>query len=475
MALRLTNTLTGRQEPFEPLEEGHVRMYVCGPNLYGPAHVGHAMSYIIFDVLRRYLEYRGYQVTHVQNFTDVEDRIIEVAQAEGTSIEALAARFIDRFQREMEALNVQKAHHYPRATELVPRMVEMIKGLLEKGYAYSTDRGVYFRVERDEDYGKLSGRILEEMRAGARVEVDGRKEHPMDFALWKTAKPGEPSWESPWGPGRPGWHIECSAMATQYLGDQVDIHGGGQDVIFPHHENEIAQSESFTGIVPFVRFWIHNGLLQPSDDAEKMTRHLSNFVSTEEALERYSSDALRLFILSSHYRSPLTWSEDAVRAAERGLTGLIAALRPPLGTEEASELEQKSAGTVEAYVAAMDDDLNTAQALTPLHGLARAINEAKDRGAGGEALAKAQETLRELAGVMGLRLQEAREVDAETRRYIEDRIAERDRLRAERNWEEADRIRSQLAERGILLEDTPQGTLWRVGTSAEASERQADG
>ncbi|MFQ5945173.1 MAG: cysteine--tRNA ligase [Anaerolineae bacterium] len=475
MALRLTNTQTGRKEPFEPLEKGHVRMYVCGPNLYGPAHVGHAMSYIIFDVLRRYLEYRGYQVTHVQNFTDVEDRIIEVAQAEGTSIEALAARYIDRFQREMEALNVQEAHQYPRATEVVPRMVEMIEGLLEKGYAYSSDGDVYFRVERDEDYGKLSGRVLEEMRAGARVHVDVRKEHPMDFALWKAAKPGEPAWESPWGLGRPGWHIECSAMATQYLGDQVDIHGGGQDVIFPHHENEIAQSESFTGTVPFVRFWIHNGLLRPSDDAEKMTRHLSNFVSTEEALERYPSDALRLFILSSHYRSPLTWSGDAVRAAERGLTGLIAALRPALGTEEAAELDQKSAETVEAFVAAMDDDLNTAQALTPLHGLARAINEAKDRGAGGEAVAKAQETLRELARVLGLRLQEAREVDEETRRYIEDRIAERDRLRAERNWKEADLVRSQLAEQGILLEDTAQGTLWRVGTTAGAAEKQADG
>ncbi len=475
MALKLTNTLTGRKEAFEPLEEGRVRMYVCGPNLYGPAHVGHAMSYIIFDVLRRYLEYRGYQVTHVQNFTDVEDRIIEVAQAEGTTIEALAARYIDRFQHEMDALNVRKADHYPRATEVVPRMVEMISGLLEKGYAYSSDGDVYFRVERDEDYGKLTGRALESMRAGARVEVDGRKEHPMDFALWKASKPGEPAWDSPWGPGRPGWHIECSAMATQYLGDQVDIHGGGQDVIFPHHENEIAQSESFTGIVPFVRFWVHNGLLRPSDDTEKMTRHLSNFVSTQEALERYPSDALRLFILSSHYRSPLTWSEDAVRAAQRGLTGLIAALRPALGKEEAAALDQKRVETVEAFVAAMDDDLNTAQALTPLHGLARAINEAKDQGAGGKTVAAAQETLRELAEVLGLRLREAREVDEETRRYIEERIAERDRLRAERNWDEADLVRSQLAEQGIVLEDTPQGTLWRVGTKPEASDEGADG
>jgi len=260
MALRIHNTLTRRTEEFAPLAAGRATMYVCGPNLYGPSHVGHAMSYLVFDVIHRYLEYRGYRVTHVQNFTDIEDRIIETAAAEGTTIQALAAHYIERFLREMDGLGVRRADHYPRATETIPTMIEIIRGLERRGLAYAADGDVFFRVGAFPAYGQLSGRTLDEMQAGARIEVDPRKEHPMDFVLWKAAKPGEPQWDSPWGPGRPGWHIECSAMSISLLGEQLDIHGGGQDVVFPHHENEVAQSEGYTGKRPFVRYWVHNGL-----------------------------------------------------------------------------------------------------------------------------------------------------------------------------------------------------------------------
>ncbi|MBI4300146.1 MAG: cysteine--tRNA ligase, partial [Chloroflexi bacterium] len=263
--MKVFNTLSRQKEDFVALGE-EVRMYVCGPNLYGPSHLGHAMSYIFFDVVRRFLEYRGYRVMHVQNFTDIEDRIIDVAAQEGATIEDLAEKYIARFFAEMDALNVQRAHYYPRATQVIDKIIEIVQGLIAKGYAYEVDGDVYFRVTKKDDYGKLSGRSIDEMQAGARIEIDSRKEHPMDFTLWKAAKPGEPQWDSPWGPGRPGWHIECSAMSMKALGEQFDIHGGGQDVVFPHHENEIAQSEAFTGKAPVVKYWLHNGLLRPSED-----------------------------------------------------------------------------------------------------------------------------------------------------------------------------------------------------------------
>ncbi|HYM91667.1 MAG TPA: cysteine--tRNA ligase, partial [bacterium] len=316
--MRVYSTLSRRIEEFAPLEAGRVRMYVCGPNLYGPSHVGHALSYLVFDVIRRYLEYRGYQVQHIQNFTDIEDRIIETARSQGTTVEALAEQYAARFLREMRALNVRPADRYPRATDAIPKMLEIVQTLIARGFAYAVDGDVFFRVTAFPAYGRLSGRSLDEMQAGSRVEIDPRKEHPMDFVLWKAAKPGEPSWDSPWGPGRPGWHIECSAMSLSHLGNHLDIHGGGQDVIFPHHENEIAQSEAYTGEPPFVRYWVHNGLLRPGEGQEKMTRHLGNIVTIEEALERYHPDAIRVFVLSSHYRSPATWTEAALEAAMRG-------------------------------------------------------------------------------------------------------------------------------------------------------------
>jgi len=462
--MQIYNTLSRRKEEFIPSKDKEVRMYVCGPNLYGPCHVGHAMSYIFFDVLRRYLEYRGYAVQHVQNFTDIEDRIIETAQALGISVNELAERHIERFFAEMDALNVKRAHHHPRATKVIDKMIEIIQGLIAKGNAYVVDGEVYFRVMSDPDYGKLSGRTLEEMRAGARIEVDPRKEHPMDFALWKAAKPGEPSWDSPWGQGRPGWHIECSAMAMKFLGDKIDIHGGGQDVLFPHHENEIAQSESYTGKVPFAKYWVHNGLLRPSEEEEKMTRHLANFVSIQEALERYSPDGIRLFILSSHYRSGLTWSEEGVLAAERGGERLRTALGPPYEEDgsASSELAQNVEETQRAFQEAMDDDLNTAQAVATLFDLARAINQARDDGAGGETFFAAQDALKELAGVLGLKLEaEAKGVAATP--FIDLLVSIRDDLRAAKLYPLSDKIRKDLDELGVILEDGPGGTTWRWG------------
>jgi len=462
--MQIYNTLSRRKEEFIPSKDKEVRMYVCGPNLYGPCHVGHAMSYIFFDVLRRYLEYRGYTVQYVQNFTDIEDRIIETAQALGISVEELAKRYIERFFAEMDALNVKRAHHHPRATEVIDKMIEIIQGLIAKGHAYPVDGDVYFRVTSDPDYGKLSGRTLGEMQAGARIEVDPRKEHPMDFALWKAAKPGEPSWDSPWGQGRPGWHIECSAMAMKFLGEQIDIHGGGQDVLFPHHENEIAQSESYTGKVPFTKYWVHNGLLRPSGEEEKMTRHLTNFVSLREALERYSPDAIRLFILSSHYRSSLTWSEEGVLAAERGGERLCAALRPPYeeNGQASPELTQKVKETYQAFQEAMDDDLNTAQALATLFDLARAINQARDQGAGDETFFAAQEALKELAGVLGLKL-EAQDKGVAATPFIDLLVSLREELRAAKSYPLSDKIREELSKLGVILEDGPGGTTWRWG------------
>ncbi len=438
MALFLYNTLTRQKQEFVPREPGKVAMYVCGPNLYGPAHIGHALSYIIFDTLKRYLKFRGYRVKHVQNFTDIEDRIIETARAQNTTIEALAEKYIARFLNEMDSLNIQRADVYPRATEAIPTIIKMTQGLIEKGMAYVVDGDVYFRVRADADYGKLSHRTLDEMEAGARVAVDERKDDPMDFALWKRSKPGEPAWDSPWGPGRPGWHIECSAMNLEQHGPQIDLHGGGFDVLFPHHENEIAQSESYTG-KEFSRFWVHNALLHLPGQ-EKMTRHLGGLIYIPDALAKHSSDAIRAFILGTHYRSPLTWSEEGVEAAERGLERLRAAVKdavPPTSPDGAGAgvLNQFASETRKKFIEALDDDLNTAGALGALHELAREINRARGEGASAQDLAPAQATLKELAGVLGLTLQEPqRAVSADEADQINTLIAERNALRAAKKY-----------------------------------------
>jgi cysteinyl-tRNA synthetase len=464
-------------------------MYVCGPNLYDPIHVGHAFSYIIFDTVKRYLRFRGYTVRHVQNFTDIEDRIIAKAQKENTTIAALSEIYISRFMNEMDALNIVRADEYPRATGVIPTIVEITQGLIANGHAYAVDGDVYFRVRKDPDYGKLSHRSLDDMEAGARIEVDERKEDPMDFALWKAAKPGEPAWDSPWGRGRPGWHIECSAMNLAAHGPQIDIHGGGQDVIFPHHENEIAQSESFTGKKPFAKYWMHNALLRLAGDAEeKMTRHVGNTLWVKDALARHGTDAIRLYLLSTHYRTPLAWTDDDVDATERGLDRLRSALKdysppkgggptavggPPKGGGPASAggpaaaagaggpLAELATQARERFIAAMDDDFGTPQAVAALYDLAREINRARGEGIAPPALAPAQATLLELAGVLGLSLKEAISDKLAAAPFVELLIQTRSELRAAKQFKLADKIRDDLAKLGVTLEDSPQGTTWK--------------
>ena len=455
--MRLFNTLTGEAQEFSPVDGQSVKMYICGVTPYAATHVGHALSYVAFDVLRRYLEYLGYEVHHVQNFTDVDDKIIQKAKEEGVDPQALADVFIDDFFRCMDALNVQRAHVYPRATQEMIPIVETIGTLVDKGYAYPSGGDVYFRVTRTKEYGKLSHRTLEGMIAGARVEVDENKEHPMDFVLWKGAKPGEPSWDSPWGPGRPGWHIECTSMAMTYLGASLDIHGGGQDLIFPHHENEIAQSEAATGVMPFSRYWVHNGLLQLGED--KMSKSLGNLVSVGQALEEHSPDSLRLYLLSSHYRSPLSYSDEGAAAMERSAERLRHALRQ--GNQEDKD-QLDPVAFQERFLAAMDDDLNTPRALAALFDLAREVNRARDEARG---IGWAQETLRNLGGILGLTFEDrdrAGQDHLAAKPFIELLLATRDELRKAKQYDLADRIRQGLDEQGVILEDTPQGTQWQL-------------
>ena len=453
--MKLYDSLSGKKRDFTP-SNGEVKMYVCGPNLYGPSHVGHALSFVVFDVLRRYLEYRGYRVRHVQNFTDIEDRIIEAGQQEGRTIGDLAEHYIQRFLQEMDALGIQRAHHYPKATESIDRMVQIVQELIAKEHAYAADGDVYFRVRSFPEYGRLSKRLLDDMEAGARVEVDPRKEDPMDFVLWKASKEGEPSWPSPWGPGRPGWHIECTAMSTGLLGEQLDIHGGGQDLVFPHHENEIAQSEGYTGTSPFVRFWVHNGLLRRAEgDEEKMTRHQGNFVSCRDALASYHPDAIRLFLLSSHYRSPRVYSEEDILAQQRAAERMRTALRESVVPQgEALEVDEYR----ERFVEAMDDDLNTPRALAVLFDMARDINRGREEA---KQISTAQALLRELGGVLGLTFtaQEATD-NVGAQPFVELLVQVRSQLREARQFALADSIRDGLSEMGVSLEDGPQGTAW---------------
>ena len=453
--MKLSDTLTGEKREFTPSGD-EVRIYVCGVTPYSSAHVGHAMSYIVFDVLHRYMEFRGFRVRRVQNFTDIDDKLIERAAQEGVTVEALAEKRIAEYFEDMAALNIREADAYPRATQELPKIIEMTAGLIASGHAYESGGDVYFRVRSDEEYGKLSRRSLDAMRAGARVEPGVSKEHPMDFALWKSAKAGEPAWESPWGAGRPGWHIECSAMALRYLGESVDIHGGGQDLVFPHHENEIAQSEAFTGKRPFARFWLHNGLLNM--DAQKMSKSLGNLVTISEALERYSADAIRLSVLNAHYRSPGYYSDEALAGAERAAARLRQALAAPANPDADAALDPRPAR--ERFVEAMDDDLNTPQAVAALFDLAREINRESAEGRGAAA---AQETLRELAGTLGLTLREpAAAVDAEFAARVDALVARRAELRAARDFTGADAVRAELAAMGVELTDSPSGTTWRV-------------
>jgi cysteinyl-tRNA synthetase len=464
--LRIYNTLTRRKEDFDTIEPNAVRMYVCGVTVYNDAHVGHAMSALVFDIIRRYLEYRGYKVKHVMNYTDVDDKIILRANQLKEDPLQLAQRYIDDYAQNLNDLNILPATVNPRATRTMDEIQSMVKGLIEKGYAYeAANSDVYFRVTKDRDYGKLSGRKLEEMQAGARIEVEEAKEHPMDFALWKAAKPGEPAWDSPWGKGRPGWHIECSAMNLKELGEQIDIHGGGNDLIFPHHENEIAQSESFTG-KPFARFWIHNGMLQLG--GEKMSKSLGNIVSIKDFLSKRDADAMRMLVLNGSYRAPLIFNEETLDAAEKSLDRLKSAQRPALPNPKgipagsAAELTSQAEATRQSFVEAMDDDFNTPLTLAALYELVKAINTARDDGATDEQLTSAQSTLRELTGVLGLRLQEKRGSSA-VDTFVDLLVEVRSEVRKQKLWALSDQIRDRLNSLGVIIEDSKEGTAWRWG------------
>ena len=456
--LKLYNSLTRRKEVFKPLEPGKVRMYVCGMTVYDYCHLGHARVMVVFDVLARYLRWKGFEVTYVRNITDIDDKIIRRAAEEGVPIGELTSAYIRAMHEDEKALGCLPPDLEPRATQSIDAIIAMIQRLIDKGYAYVGENGdVYYAVSRFAGYGKLSGKKPEELRAGARVEVSEAKRDPLDFVLWKRAKPGEPAWDSPWGPGRPGWHIECSAMSTTCLGAHFDIHGGGADLQFPHHENEIAQSEAATG-EPFVNYWVHAGFVRVNQ--EKMSKSLGNFFTIREILRKYPGEVIRFFILSSHYRSPLDFSEESLDQARAGLTRLYTALRglPPAAEGEEGRIWR------ERFEAAMDDDLGTPEALAVLFELAKEINRL--RAADPEKAARLGATLKALGNVLGILTQDPETFlkgedsglsDAEIERLIETR----NQARKRRDWAEADRIRDELKAKGIVLEDTPQGTLWR--------------
>ncbi len=486
--MKLYNTYTGKKEPFVPLRPGEVRMYVCGVTVYDDCHIGHARSAVVFDVLRRYLTARGYRVTYVRNFTDIDDKIIRRAQAEGVPAEAIAERYVAAYYRDMDRLGVLRADVEPRATEHLAEMHAIISGLIARGYAYAAGGDVLFRVKKFSTYGSLSKRNAEELLAGARVEVNPHKEDPMDFVLWKASKPGEPAWASPWGPGRPGWHIECSAMAMKHLGEAFDIHGGGMDLIFPHHENEIAQSEALTGR-PFVRFWVHNGFV--NIDREKMSKSLGNFFTIVEVLERFDPEVVRFFLLSTHYRSPIDYSDRNLEEARAGLDRVYTLLRELKGMQGRDEgaapmaIGERETAVEEAlrqfqlgFREAMDDDFNTAAALGHCFDLVRHLNReiAASRRLPDGATARAQAVLLEAGRVLGLFQQDpeawfqrgtaASRAEATTALFspeeIEVRIRERAEARRRKDWATADAIRRALEGQGVFLEDKAGGvTEWK--------------
>lgn len=449
--MRLYSTLSRTVEEFTPIDDV-VRMYVCGLTPYSEAHVGHAMRSVVFDTLRRYLVFRGYVVKFVENFTDVDDKMIDRAAQERVSVAELAERNIQLYVRQMNSLNVLPADLYPRATEEIPKIIEMTQTLIDRQHAYEVDGDVYFRVRSDSHYGRLSRRDIESMRVSERIEIGEKKQDGLDFALWKAQKPGEPAWDSPWGKGRPGWHIECSAMAAKYLGETFDIHGGGQDLVFPHHENEIAQTESCTGRSPMAQFWIHNGMVELGD--EKMSKSIGNIITLGDALERHSPDALRLFLLNSHYRSPLVYREDVIDAHERAADRLRRAASAENGSARGEPMD--SSGFRKRFVNAMDDDLNTPRAIAALFDMSREMN--RSRGEGRD-ITEARAVLQELAGVLGLTLQEPQsgDVDPLMDLFIEIRAT----LRKNKQYDIADSIRDRLSDLGYALEDSPSGTTWK--------------
>ena len=458
---RIFNTLSRSKEEFKPIKAGSVRMYVCGMTVYDYCHLGHARVLVVFDVVTRYLRSLGYDVTYVRNITDIDDKIIRRAHENGEDIDALTGRFIEAMHEDCEALAVLPPDAEPRATQSMDAILTMVQQLIDKEYAYLADNGdVYYAVHRFDGYGKLSGKHIDELRAGERVEIDTAKRDPLDFVLWKAAKPGEPSWESPWGPGRPGWHIECSAMSTAALGNHFDIHGGGMDLQFPHHENEIAQSEAATGCA-FANYWMHNGFVRIN--AEKMSKSLGNFFTVREVLEKYRAEEIRYFILTSQYRSPLNYSDEPLDGARAALTRLYTALRGLPAAEPAAEQRY-----ISAFSAAMDDDFNTPEALAVMFELVREINRLRDSDPA-RAAALGMD-LRQLGTILGILetdpeayLKGAGEAGELSDDEIDKLIAARDAAREAKNWAEADRVRDELQAAGIVLEDGAGTTTWRRG------------
>ena len=463
--MQIFNSMTRRKEEFKPIHEGKVGIYACGPTVYNFFHIGNARPFIVFDVLRRYFEYSGYNVKFVQNFTDVDDKVINKANEEGVSFEEIANRYIKEYFTDAKGLGIREATVHPKATENIDAIIEIVQTLVDKGYAYAVDGDVYYRAKKFEGYGKLSKQPLEDLEAGARIGVDERKEDPMDFALWKSAKPGEPYWASPWGNGRPGWHIECSAMANRYLGKSIDIHSGGVDLTFPHHENEIAQSEAANGCT-FANYWLHNAFL--NIDNHKMSKSAGNFFTVRDAAAVYGYEPIRFFMLAAHYRSPLNYSRESLEQSSAALERMYTAKERikflcENGADGAiTEKETAALGELDAFEAkfraAMDDDLNTADAISVIFEMIRLINSELD-GAPTRAFAQAAaDKLFALTDVLGLIQNE--EDDALTAE-VEELIAARQAARKEKNFAEADRIRDLLKEKGIILEDTPQGVKWK--------------
>lgn len=466
--MRIYNTLTRQKEEFKPVTENEAHIYACGPTVYNLIHIGNARPLCIFDILRRYLEYRGMHVTFVQNFTDIDDKIINKANEENVDYMTISERYIAEYLTDANGLGVKPATVHPRATENMDEIISIISGLVDKGYAYSTETGdVYFRTKNFEEYGKLSHQPIEDLESGARISVDEIKETPIDFALWKAAKQGEPYWESPWGKGRPGWHIECSAMARKYLGNTIDIHGGGQDLIFPHHENEVAQSECCNGVT-FSNYWMHNGYINV--DNRKMSKSLNNFFTVRDVAAKYGYEPIRYMLISSHYRSPINYSTEIIEQCKAALErlhncydNLVFALSNAAGGEKAAEAEwkQKLDSHRDDFIKAMDDDLNTADAIAAIFELARDINTytAAANVPSKEFCRYALDLFTELNDVIGvIQIKETKSLDEE----IETLIQQRDEARKNKDWATADKIRDELNARNIVIEDTPQGIKWRI-------------
>ncbi|MDU7956445.1 MAG: cysteine--tRNA ligase [Clostridium perfringens] len=464
--MKVYNTLNKKKEEFIPLTPGEVKMYVCGPTVYNFFHIGNGRTFIVFDTIRRYFEYRGFKVDFVQNFTDIDDKMIKKANEEGTTVKKIGDTYIKEYYQDADALNIERATVNPRATEFIGEIIKFVKGLVDKGYAYEVDGDVYFSTKKFEGYGKLSGQNIEDLQSGARISVDERKKDPMDFAIWKAQKPGEPAWNSPWGMGRPGWHIECSCMAKKLLGETIDIHAGGSDLKFPHHENEIAQSEALTG-EPFARYWLHSAFVNVNN--EKMSKSLNNFFTAREILERYDADVIRFLMLSAHYRQQLNFSEDLLESAKASVERIYNAIgnlenlidevsREEMNEEEKAYLESLNKYK-EKYIEKMDDDFNTADAITAIFDLIKDINTNITIDSSKELAQKALELIRELGAPLGM-FQKSTKGNLEEE--IEALIAKRQQARKDRDFALADKIRDELKDRGIVLEDTPQGVRWKM-------------